>query len=65
LANKYCPLCGEENECMTGAGDHGNCWCDKEVFPNQIFELVPEESRKKHCICKKCLTEYKERQKIN
>jgi len=60
LANKYCPICGEENKCMTGAEEHGNCWCDKEIFPNEIFELVPAESRRKHCICKICLNKYKE-----
>jgi hypothetical protein len=64
LTNKYCPICGEENECMAGAGEHGSCWCDKEEFPNEIFELVPLESRRKHCICKKCLNKYKEEQKI-
>jgi hypothetical protein len=64
LANKYCPICGEENECMTGAGEHGSCWCDTEEFPNEIFELVPVESRRKHCICKKCLNKYREENKI-
>ena len=49
---------------MTGAGEHGNCWCDTEEFPNEIFELVPVESRRKHCICKKCLNKYREEQKI-
>jgi hypothetical protein len=49
---------------MAGAGEHGSCWCDKEEFPNDIFELVPLESRRKHCICKKCLNKYKEEQKI-
>lgn len=61
LVNKYCPICGEGNKCMTGAGEHGNCWCDKEIFPAEIFNLVPEESRRKHCICKKCLDKYKEK----
>ncbi|WP_343065382.1 cysteine-rich CWC family protein [Bacillus benzoevorans] len=61
LANKYCPICGEENGCMSGKEEHGNCWCDKETFPKEIFASVPEESRNKHCVCKKCLDQYKEK----
>lgn len=64
MANKYCPLCGEENNCMARKVEQGNCWCDQERFPQGIFELVPEESRRKHCICKKCLDKYKEEAKI-
>jgi len=60
MANKYCPICGEENKCKTGAGEHGHCWCDIPEFPKGIFELVPEESRGKHCICLNCLNLYKE-----
>jgi hypothetical protein len=63
LSNKNCPICGKENECMTGAGELNNCWCSIEEFPNGIFELVPEESRRKHCICKNCLDKFKEEQK--
>jgi len=46
---------------MAGTADH--CWCDQEVFPSGIFELIPEESRRKHCICKKCLDKYFEENK--
>ncbi|WP_147532865.1 cysteine-rich CWC family protein [Bacillus marasmi] len=60
MANKFCPICGEENKCEAGAGEHGSCWCNKETFPKGVFELVPEESRNKHCICKSCLSKYKE-----
>lgn len=65
MANKYCPLCGEENNCMAGAGEHGTCWCDKEGgFPKGILELVPLESKGMHCICKKCVNKYWEEAKI-
>lgn len=60
MENKICPLCGEENKCMTEAADKGTCWCTKEVFPQGIFDLVPVESIRKHCICQKCLNIYKE-----
>jgi hypothetical protein len=49
---------------MAGTVEHGNCWCDTEEFPNGIFELVPTESIRKHCICKKCLAKYREEGKI-
>lgn len=45
---------------MAGNGEDGSCWCNKEEFPQGIFELVPPESRRKHCICKNCLDKYKE-----
>ncbi len=64
MANKYCPICGEENKCRVSAGEQGDCWCNAEKFPVEIFELVPPESRRKHCICKKCLTKFKEEQKM-
>ncbi|MEH7119136.1 cysteine-rich CWC family protein [Neobacillus vireti] len=60
LANKYCPLCGEENKCMTGSTEEGGCWCTKPSFPNEIFELLPVESLRKHCICLQCLNKFKE-----
>jgi len=46
---------------MAGTADH--CWCDQEVFPSGIFELIPEESRRKHCICKNCVDKYREENK--
>lgn len=63
MANKYCPICDEENKCMAGSAD-GNCWCNHEEFPNGVLELVPVESQRKHCICKNCLDKYKEENNI-
>jgi len=45
---------------MVDATEPNGCWCTIEEFPKGIFELVPEESRRKHCICHNCVTEYKE-----
>lgn len=45
---------------MSGSGEHGNCWCDREEFPREIFEIVPDESIRKHCICQSCLRKFKE-----
>lgn len=59
MANEYCPLCGGENKCMAGTLEQINCWCGKEIgFPKELLELVPQESRGKHCICKKCLDKF-------
>lgn len=59
MDKNYCPICKGENHCMTSVGEQGNCWCFAEEFPKEIFELVPEESKRKHCICKNCLNKYK------
>ncbi|TQR15422.1 cysteine-rich CWC family protein [Psychrobacillus soli] len=60
MANTHCPLCGKENKCMVDATEPNGCWCTMEKFPKGIFELVPVESRRKHCICHNCLAKYKE-----
>ncbi|MEH7334527.1 cysteine-rich CWC family protein [Neobacillus drentensis] len=65
MANKHCPICGEERKCIIGSGGHGDCWCYKEIFPDEIFESVLAESRRKHCICKNCLNKFKEEQTIS
>jgi hypothetical protein len=64
LANKYCPLCGEENKCMGGSTEEGDCWCNKQSFPNEIFDLLPVESLRKHCICLQCLKKFKEEMEL-
>ncbi|WP_085993837.1 cysteine-rich CWC family protein [Oceanobacillus senegalensis] len=63
MANTYCPICGEVNKCMSRGKGNNNCWCDTQKFPREIFELVPEDSKRKHCICLKCLNKYIEVQK--
>lgn len=58
---KKCPLCGKDNHCGNLAeGSHEACWCSKETFPQQIFELVPQEQQGAACICKECLDKFKE-----
>ncbi|MGE7625199.1 cysteine-rich CWC family protein [Viridibacillus sp. NPDC096237] len=58
---KHCPVCGEENKCMAGGEEKNTCWCYmEEGFPKGIFDLVPQESKGKHCICKKCVDTYRE-----
>ncbi|WP_018923546.1 cysteine-rich CWC family protein [Salsuginibacillus kocurii] len=59
MANIYCPLCGNENKCQARTVEYGQCWCNRVEFPRGIFELVPAESKNKHCICEKCVEAYK------
>ncbi|SDY05294.1 Cysteine-rich CWC [Evansella caseinilytica] len=54
-----CPICGKKNHCGYG----GDCWCNGEVFPAEIFRLVPAEHLGKSCICKACLAWFKESQR--
>ncbi|WP_346428502.1 cysteine-rich CWC family protein [Alicyclobacillus mengziensis] len=50
---------GGDNNCGNVAGKpHGTCWCDKEVFPQEIFENVPSNSTTKSCICQSCLDKF-------
>jgi len=61
MTTDNCPICGEENKCLVGTVEQSNCWCNNAGrFPNGVFELVPEESQGKHCICKKCVDLYKQ-----
>ncbi|WP_409271946.1 cysteine-rich CWC family protein [Neobacillus sp. SCS-31] len=58
MAGNICPLCGEENGCMSWKTEA--CWCTHEEFPSGIFELIPNELLHKVCICRKCLLKFKE-----
>ncbi|MBA4494641.1 cysteine-rich CWC family protein [Paenactinomyces guangxiensis] len=55
-----CPICGKDNNCGNLADKpQGTCWCSKEIFPWEIFELVPAHALKQSCICKGCLEKFK------
>ncbi|WAH39716.1 cysteine-rich CWC family protein [Alicyclobacillus fastidiosus] len=59
--SNVCPLCGMDNHCGNVAGKpHGTCWCDKEVFPKEIFEKRPLNQSEKSCICQNCLDKFKQ-----
>ncbi|MFT4146249.1 MAG: cysteine-rich CWC family protein [Mobilitalea sp.] len=57
-----CPLCGKPNNCQHTIGM--GCWCEKEYFPEELLNLIPEEKKMKACICKNCLVKYREEQKL-
>ncbi|WMN89035.1 cysteine-rich CWC family protein [Vibrio parahaemolyticus] len=57
-----CPLCGQPNSCLN-LGDKDitkSCWCnDPSIkFPEGLLSQVPEEKRRKACICKACALKY-------
>lgn len=52
---KTCPLCGNPNNCMHGSSD---CWCNHVKIPRELIERIPEEKRRKACICKNCVDNY-------
>ncbi|QQZ07733.1 cysteine-rich CWC family protein [Heyndrickxia vini] len=55
---KRCPICGENNQCCYSEDASSICWCSEEVFPKEIFELVPVDLLKRTCICKNCLSAF-------
>lgn len=52
---RICPICGQDNGCVIGNKD---CWCKDFDFPEGLIELVPEDKKRKACICKNCVQEY-------
>lgn len=61
-----CPICGKSNSCHNLAGQKDEpCWCSNEVFPKEIFEIVPYEQLGKSCICKECLNEFKLKKQLS
>ncbi len=54
---RKCPICGQDNQCGNELGK-STCWCSVESFPQEIFELIPEEKLRKACICKDCLEKF-------
>ncbi len=52
---KICPLCGEHNNCQHG---EGACWCENIKVPKHVLDLVPEDKKRKACICKSCIDKY-------
>jgi len=50
-----CPLCGGDNACvMQSASPGSKCWCQAVEFSDELLARVPEEARRKVCICAKC-----------
>jgi hypothetical protein len=57
-----CPLCGKSNACLSASGQLAgkSCWCSNPSirFPQGLLDLVPEDKKRKACICKACVLKY-------
>ena len=54
-----CPLCGEPNLCAVAADPNATeCWCESEIFPEELLAKVPDKAVRKTCICQNCLRDY-------
>ncbi|MDF3128044.1 cysteine-rich CWC family protein [Kiritimatiellaeota bacterium B1221] len=54
---KRCPICQTANQCQ--ANRPQACWCSKVHFPEGLLALVPEEQKRRSCICQDCLKNFK------
>lgn len=58
IVEKKCPICGKDNNC--GAKDPpGTCWCNHVQISKHLFSLIPQDKRRKACICLECVEKYK------
>lgn len=54
-----CPLCGQGNRCaMEVERETGQkqppCWCTQVDFSAGLLARIPDEARRKACICEAC-----------
>lgn len=60
--NKHlCPICQSDNGCGVSHSQEF-CWCMDKVFPEEVFQEVPEAERDKRCICQSCLARITKKQ---
>jgi hypothetical protein len=52
-----CPLCDGDNDCQlcTSAAYKGPCWCMSMQVPEALLERVPQDLRRRACICRPCI----------
>lgn len=48
-----CPICGGPNDCG-GAAGKSECWCAAVKISPEALARVPEEAKRKVCMCAKC-----------
>jgi hypothetical protein len=54
-----CPLCGQPNRCaMEVERETGTrqppCWCTQVDFSADLLAAVPDDARRRACICEAC-----------
>ncbi|MFD2703038.1 cysteine-rich CWC family protein [Paenibacillus shunpengii] len=51
-----CPLCHKSNECAYAAGKpYTECWCMSRSVPQELLSRIPDEQRRKACVCEACV----------
>ncbi|GAA5314988.1 MAG: cysteine-rich CWC family protein [Candidatus Pelagadaptatus aseana] len=51
-----CPFCHQSNAC--GAQDDKPCWCFTLSVPQELLALLPEQARRKACVCQRCVESF-------
>ena len=51
-----CPICGKDNNCMAHSDEP--CWCLNVEIPQELLDIIPNEKKKKACICLKCIQDF-------
>ena len=57
LPNLECPVCGGPNKCAAAAsGSFATpCWCTQIAVRPELLARLPQDERKRSCLCRKCL----------
>ena len=50
-----CSICKGDNLCGNVSKAIEPCWCTKKIFPQAVFQQIPERQLYKQCICEACL----------
>jgi len=53
---RVCPLCGKPNNCQAELPQ--TCWCNNVTVPKELIEQVPEQLKRKACICLNCIEQF-------
>ncbi len=61
-----CPLCRQENSCVNLSSQdvEKTCWCNDPAiaFPEALLSQIPDELRRKACVCRSCALEFQKKQ---
>lgn len=58
VRKKYCPLCGNENDCAVLKGeDASTCWCQQVHIAKELLAKIPED-KIGSCLCQDCVAHF-------
>ncbi|GAA0700669.1 hypothetical protein GCM10009104_32130 [Marinobacterium maritimum] len=61
-----CPLCNQANSCvnLSTKDVENTCWCNDPAiaFPEALLSQIPDELRRKACVCRSCALEFQKKQ---